>query len=46
MDEIQRLVKKLKKKKGLRLNEVYKICEQQDLSAQEIEIVKYFINRR
>lgn len=46
MDRIQRLVKRLKKIKRLRLNEVYKICEQQYLTAQEIELVKYFVNRR
>lgn len=46
MDKIQQLAKRLKKIKGLRLNKLYKICEQQGLTAQEIELVKYFINRR
>ena len=46
MDKIQNLVKRFKKIKGLRLNKLYKICEQQGLTAQEIELVKHFINRR
>lgn len=46
MDKIQKLVKRLKKIKGLRLNKLYEICEQQGLTAQEIELVKYFINQR
>lgn len=46
MDKIQKLAKRLQKIKGLSLNKLYKICEQQGLTAQEIELVKYFINRR
>ena len=46
MDKIQKLIKRLKKNKGLRLNKLYKICEQQGLTAQDIELVKYFVNRR
>ena len=46
MDKIQKLAKRLKKNKGLRLNKLYGICEQQGLTVQEIELVKYFINRR
>lgn len=46
MNKIQRLTARLKKIKGLRLNKLYKICEQQGFTAQEIELVKYFINRR
>lgn len=45
MDKIQNLAKSLKRIKGLRLNRLYKICEQRGLTAQEIELVKYFINR-
>lgn len=45
MDKIQKLAKRFKKIKGLRLNKLYKICEQKGLTAQEIELVKYFTNR-
>ena len=44
MHKIQKLANRLKRVKGLRLNKLYKICEQEDLTAQEIELIKYLIN--
>lgn len=46
MEKIQKLARRLKKIKGLKLNKFYKICEQNGLTLEEIELVKYFINRR
>lgn len=46
MDKIRELAHRLKKIRGLRLNKLYKICEQEGLDVQEIETIKYLINER
>lgn len=44
MGKIQKIAIRLKKITNLRLNKMYKICEQEGLTAQEIEYVKYLVN--
>ena len=44
MNKMQELANRLKKIKDLRINKLYKICEQEGLTAQEIEVIKYLIN--
>lgn len=41
MNKIQKLANRLKKIKDLRINKLYKICEQEGLTAQEIEAIKH-----
>lgn len=44
MGKIQRIAITLRRIKNLRLNKLHEICEQEGLTAQEIECVKYLIN--
>ena len=44
MNKMQELANRLKKIKDLSTNKLYKICEQEGLTAQEIEVIKYLIN--